>query len=799
MRKVIFVIIAVLYVGFAFAQTDTLFLEGFEGSIRWDTGDLYWYGDTATYWHADSFNSIDGMSFWCGTMDVGGTGYNGYNDGWLQYMDLPGILIPATPAGDVLLTFQQKLNCEPAGATDDYPYMYNGWDGCAVWISDDEGVTWEVIEATQPTLAYDVTSLWGFGFCGLGPDYPAWAGERGTTTPEEPIFDLSDFSGSEVIIRFVFSSDMMFCTGPTHSDDSYDPDMFGWIVDNIVVTDDTDTLYYGTDETAVFSASQGRVLNTWELTDEDAALGTYSMITKAYCESYATLISPMFTIPDTFAGKIYLDVKLEFVDADPDSDNNLDDYFTVAIIDSTADTTIQIMYNYYRPGYIDETWSTFDDEDLFGTMTNSLRDFAGHDVRIMILGRGDGLPDTTQHLYVDNVVVEGYYALLHDIAPTLVATGPLSPGERGRFTVQVANLGMSYETMLQINGTITYPDGSDSSVIFWPRPSIDGGAKSTVFKEISTLVPGDYTITAWTGLAEDLNLSNDTIVVTFTVPDFGTMELGWDDGVNDVASDAGTGITLEGYLGTGMTPGFSLGNRFVVGDELTDVELTEAKFFTDFSGTVNITVMNHFAGIPSGADVLYTGDHEIAAEDEGSWVTIDLSSEVIEIPDSLFFIFVATAVDSEVPMIGIDATSPLERWGFAIQSPDTFFLREDTGPPYNAIDLMIRAMVSGETGIGEHGNMLPKEIALHDNYPNPFNPATAITFELPEETNIELSVYNLLGERVTTLTSGKVKAGTHRVTWSGRDDKGRDLPSGIYLYRLTAADKDITKRMVLIK
>lgn len=798
MRKATFVIIAMLFIGIAFAQTDTLFFDGFEGTIDWEMSDLYWYGDTLTYWHVDTFNSIDGNSFWCGTMDVGGTGFNGYNDGWLQYMDLPGVAVPATPAGDVLLTFEQNLNCEPSGGTG-YPYMYDGWDGAAVWISDDEGVTWEVIEATQPTLAYDCTSLWGFGFCGLGPNYPAWTGERGATTPETPIFDLTDYAGSEVIVRFAFCSDMMFSTGPTHSPDSYDPDMFGWIIDNIVITDDTDTLYFATDEEATFSVSQGRELKTWELTDETASSGTYSMMTKAYSESYATLISPMFTIPDTFAGNLYLDVKTDFVDSDPDSDNTLDDYFSVAIIDSTADTTIQLMYNYYRPGYIDETWSTFDDDDLFGSMTNSLRDFAGHDVRIQILGRGDGLPDTTQHLYVDNVIIEGYYALLHDIAPTLIAAGPLSPGERGRFTVEISNLGMTSESMLQINGNITYPDGSDSSVTFWPRPTIEGGSKGTVFKEISNLQPGDYTIKAWTALGTDLDMSNDTLETTFTVPDFGTMELGWDDGVNDVASDAGSGITLEGYLGGGLNVGDGLGNRFRVGDEISDVELIEAKFYTNYTGTLNITVMDHFAGIPSGATVLYSGDHDVTADELGSWVTVDLSAEDISIPDSLFFVFVNTAVDSQMPMIGIDATSPLERWGFAILGSDTIFLREEGGAPYNAIDLMIRAVVSGTHGIDEQNPELPKEVALHENYPNPFNPATAITFDLPEETNVELVVYNLLGERVNTLSDGKFKAGTHRVTWAGRDDNGREVPSGVYLYRLSAGEKDITRRMVLIK
>jgi len=813
MRTATICIIAIFMVGLAIAQTDTLYFEGFEGSIDWEVGDMYWYGDTLIYWHTDTFGSYDGESFWCGTMDVGGTGYNGYNDGWLQYMDTPGISLPASPAADIYFTFKQKFHCEPAaGLPEDYPFGYNGWDGADIWISTDEGVTWDVIDPATP--AYDVTSLWGFGFCGLGPNYPAWAGSSGVAF-EPANFDLTSYAGTEVILRFVFCSDMMFSTGPTHSDDSYNENMFGWIVDDIAVTDSTDTLFSTTGELAGLNFSQGRVLNTWELTDETAASGSYSMMTKAYCESYATLISPIFTIPDTFAGKLYLDVKLEFVDSDPDSDNNLDDYFTVAIIDSTViidstmdttiiDTTIQIMYNYYRPGYIDSTWSTFDDADLFGVMTNSLRDFAGHDVRIMILGRGDGLPDTTQHLYVDNVVVAGYYALLHDIAPTLVAAGPLSAGERGRFTVQIANEGMEFESMIQVNGLISYPVGSDSAVTFWPRPSIEGGEKSTVFKEINSMLPGVYTIRAWTSLGTDLDLANDTIEASFTIPDYGTMELGWDDGVNDVVSDDVSVTTLYGFLGTGLLSGEQLGNRFKTSEELTDIDLTSVKFFTTYNGTVSINVLGHVAGLPNGGAVLYNDDHVVTSDSiNGSWVTIDLSSEDIAIPDSVFFVFVGTVVDSQVPMIGIDATSPLERWGWAIYNSgavmDTLFLREGATAPYNAIDLMIRAFITGTHGISDDGGSLPREVALHDNYPNPFNPATSISFELPSDLNAELTIYNLLGGKVTTLVDENMKAGSHKITWTGRDDNGRTVPSGVYLYRLSAGDRDITKRMVLIK
>ncbi|MFQ5605058.1 MAG: FlgD immunoglobulin-like domain containing protein [bacterium] len=80
---------------------------------------------------------------------------------------------------------------------------------------------------------------------------------------------------------------------------------------------------------------------------------------------------------------------------------------------------------------------------------------------------------------------------------------------------------------------------------------------------------------------------------------------------------------------------------------------------------------------------------------------------------------------------------------------------------------------------------IPNQIAVHQNYPNPFNPETEIRFELPEDAHVLLKIYNILGEEARTFVDNFVKVGFHSVTWDGRDEMGRDLPSGIYIYRLS--------------
>jgi hypothetical protein len=89
--------------------------------------------------------------------------------------------------------------------------------------------------------------------------------------------------------------------------------------------------------------------------------------------------------------------------------------------------------------------------------------------------------------------------------------------------------------------------------------------------------------------------------------------------------------------------------------------------------------------------------------------------------------------------------------------------------------------------------------SLWQNYPNPFNPETDISFSLPEKTEVSLIIYNILGERIQTLVSGYMRAGTHTVHWNGRDEAGNLVSSGIYFYRLKTDGFVETKKMVLMK
>jgi hypothetical protein len=93
----------------------------------------------------------------------------------------------------------------------------------------------------------------------------------------------------------------------------------------------------------------------------------------------------------------------------------------------------------------------------------------------------------------------------------------------------------------------------------------------------------------------------------------------------------------------------------------------------------------------------------------------------------------------------------------------------------------------------------PAAFALHPAYPNPFNPQTQISYYLPRDCQVRLTIYNLLGRRVKTLFDGHQDAGMHTLIWDGRTDGGSQLSSGIYFYRLQADNFLQTRKMTLMK
>ena len=88
---------------------------------------------------------------------------------------------------------------------------------------------------------------------------------------------------------------------------------------------------------------------------------------------------------------------------------------------------------------------------------------------------------------------------------------------------------------------------------------------------------------------------------------------------------------------------------------------------------------------------------------------------------------------------------------------------------------------------------------LYQNYPNPFNPETNIRFALKKSEHVKLEIYNVLGQKIRTLLNKKYSTGVHSITWDSKDNTGKLMSSGIYLYRLSAGKHVQIRKMLLLK
>ncbi len=94
---------------------------------------------------------------------------------------------------------------------------------------------------------------------------------------------------------------------------------------------------------------------------------------------------------------------------------------------------------------------------------------------------------------------------------------------------------------------------------------------------------------------------------------------------------------------------------------------------------------------------------------------------------------------------------------------------------------------------------VPSEFRLQQNYPNPFNPTTEISYELPQAGFVQLSIFNLLGQKISTLVNERQTAGSYHVNWNGLDEQGKQVPTGLYIYRLKSDNRVQVKKMVLTR
>ena len=139
----------------------------------------------------------------------------------------------------------------------------------------------------------------------------------------------------------------------------------------------------------------------------------------------------------------------------------------------------------------------------------------------------------------------------------------------------------------------------------------------------------------------------------------------------------------------------------------------------------------------------------------------------------------------------LETEQPVTAMAISGKFTGTFYLDD--------IQIVAPEMLQSTAILETHTATNPEHLSLQPNYPNPFNSQTIIRFALPVQGEVELSVFNLVGQQVATLVSGLRQIGSYSVQWDGQDDAGRDLASGIYLYRLQTEKLMETRRLLLLR
>jgi len=200
-------------------------------------------------------------------------------------------------------------------------------------------------------------------------------------------------------------------------------------------------------------------------------------------------------------------------------------------------------------------------------------------------------------------------------------------------------------------------------------------------------------------------------------------------------------------------------------------------------------------------------------------IEVNDSPEIVNIKDFSFLNSESYAIDLDTCVVDHDHEASQLTWQITVENPNldcqvsghkaTFLAGEWTGSseiefvvtdPLGGSDTAtVVATISAPSDVDEQRGSVPVEFMLYQNSPNPFNPLTTISYDLPSSEQIRLVIFNTQGRVVRVLVDGFQQAGTHRLIWDGRDETGSELSSGIYLLKLICKDYSRVRKLILIR
>ncbi len=328
-------------------------------------------------------------------------------------------------------------------------------------------------------------------------------------------------------------------------------------------------------------------------------------------------------------------------------------------------------------------------------------------------------------------------------------------------------IGTSIETEIDTTGNISVNPGSPGENQIWDFTSLSINGY---------IIPTEYITPDGTPFASDFPGANFVQKTVYVEGDVNAEMYVYEN----------IQPTKFSHLGNGIISGeFRL---MQTGGEVADLPLTYGAEWTENVADTILVVDGFFMETIS-----------ISNSSVDGWGLLKLpigDFESLRIRDD--FLSVSNTYVSNI-LVSSDTTNSIEYSWVAREAISLMYISsemDDTNPNFNtAGEIGWATSISTSDVTDDFVYDLPVEFVLEQNYPNPFNPETVISYSLPKQSTVVLSVYDVTGRLVDTITPGLQQAGTHEVRWQAASH----LASGAYIYRIQAGNFVSTKKMILIR
>ncbi|MBU1651209.1 immune inhibitor A, partial [bacterium] len=691
-------------------EDSVIYFEDFETEpTDWETQDLT---DVGPQWHADPFNGYEGNSWWCGDSLL-----MGYYNLWMQYLDTPTLDLSLT--ANPQLTFNVRWAMEST-TTSPPPPPYDGWDGCNVWISTDNGSNWDVLTPIAP--AYTSASLSSFGTVwGLGSGIPGWADSSNGWLNAS--FDLSAYQNRYVKVRWALCSDRAV-SSQGH------PEITGFFVDDLLITDGQDTLLWndadGSEFPGPMTFDTGPPFGDWwEWTTEDAHSPTHSMgVDDDNFYINNAIVSPEIEIPEGFTCRFNYWVHCDLPDSTHPGSTSLRDYY---FVEASSDGVMwdTLFYDYARGGAGYPGWNQMVPGLPYnGNIDMDLSGYAGETIqlRFRILTDGDHTSGNGTGLFIDDVEVNVNNLPTVDVGiKEIFIPFPTTVGDLIEGHATVRNYGLfeqnSFYAFWRRDGEL-FPIGAS------PLWSLPGQTEATETISFTPTDSGSVFIDAYTQLAGDMNPANDTSwageVEIFPMGDW-MVEDGFDARGYSYLE---TLLSLTYYEGNGpmlyFGPWYSQGWQWI-------------RFMAWETGTLTAHFYGTGTATEPGADLGFIDITIAANEVYPNWKVVDISTiPQLGYYNGEFWVWIEMTQPAGGPALVAD---------YRHFGEGRIFDYDGVTPVQSQYECYLRALGNDAIGVKpDDPGTKPATFTLEAVYPNPFNSTAEISFSLPVESDVKLSV-----------------------------------------------------------